>query len=171
MVSWWGVSHFFIVPMITVIDFDFQACLGRFPTWRSLARDRLCIPASSVSSERAFSAGGITISKRRNRLKGDIVEALQVLKSLIRGEDMFRAPAVSTVEEDEDEREEGSVPDNEGGAGKSTVELSLRGDLLWRLYPRGGTATMTRGCLRKQHVPDTMQLSSRLHRSATEVQQ
>jgi hypothetical protein len=30
------------------------------------------------------------------------VEALQVLKSLIRGEDMFRAPAVSTIE-DEDE--------------------------------------------------------------------
>jgi hypothetical protein len=75
----------------------------RFPTWRSLARDRFCIPASSVSSERAFSAGGITISKRRNRLKGDIAEALQVLKSLIGGEDMFRAPAVSTVEDDEDE--------------------------------------------------------------------
>jgi hypothetical protein len=39
MVSWWGVSHFLIIPMVTVIDFDFQACLGRFPTWRSLARD------------------------------------------------------------------------------------------------------------------------------------
>jgi len=40
--------------------------------------------ASSVSSERAFSSSGITITKRRSRLKGDIVEALQVLKSAIR---------------------------------------------------------------------------------------
>ncbi len=36
--------------------------------------------ASSVSSERAFSAAGMTITKRRNRLKADIVEALQFLK-------------------------------------------------------------------------------------------
>jgi hypothetical protein len=50
------------------------------------------------------------------------VEALQVLKSLIRGEYMFRAPAVSTTEEHADEFkddfEEGwdcfikNVPDN-----------------------------------------------------------
>ena len=38
--------------------------------------------ASSVASEQAFSAAGITISKRRNCLDGDIVEALQCLKSL-----------------------------------------------------------------------------------------
>ena len=38
--------------------------------------------ASSVSSEHAFSAAGITISKRRNRLKGDIVEALEFLKAI-----------------------------------------------------------------------------------------
>lgn len=36
--------------------------------------------ASSVSSERAFSFAGITITKCRNRLKLDIVEALQFLK-------------------------------------------------------------------------------------------
>lgn len=48
--------------------------------------------ASSVSSERAFSAAGITISKRRNALKADIVEALQVLKSLIRSDLIFREP-------------------------------------------------------------------------------
>ena len=38
--------------------------------------------ASSVSSERAFSAAGITISKCCNKLKEDIVEALQCLKCL-----------------------------------------------------------------------------------------
>jgi hypothetical protein len=79
--------------------------LGRIPTWRSLARDRLSIPASSVSSERAFSAGGITISKRRNRLKGDIVEALQILKSLFKTKDMFRAPP-SIADDDEPEEDE-----------------------------------------------------------------
>ncbi|TFY55616.1 hypothetical protein EVJ58_g8133 [Rhodofomes roseus] len=52
----------------------------RFPTWASLARDYLAIMATSVSSERAFSSAGITITKRRNRLKGDVAEALQALK-------------------------------------------------------------------------------------------
>lgn len=75
----------------------------RYPTWASLARDYLAIMASSVSSERAFSAAGITISKRRNRLKGDIVEALQVLKLMIHNELLFREAPVSTeLEEDMD---------------------------------------------------------------------
>ena len=38
--------------------------------------------ASSVASEQAFSSTGITITKHRNCLDGDIVEALQCLKSL-----------------------------------------------------------------------------------------
>jgi hypothetical protein len=46
--------------------------------------------ASSVSSERAFSAVGITISKRRNRLKGDIVEATEVVKCLFNHDLIFR---------------------------------------------------------------------------------
>ena len=53
----------------------------RYPTWHSIACDYLAVMASSVSSERAFSAAGITISKRRNRLNGDIAEAVQCLKS------------------------------------------------------------------------------------------
>ena len=40
--------------------------------------------ASSVSSERAFSSAGITISKWHSHLKGDILEALQFLKCLLR---------------------------------------------------------------------------------------
>ncbi|KDQ61786.1 hypothetical protein JAAARDRAFT_104957, partial [Jaapia argillacea MUCL 33604] len=51
-----------------------------FLTWASLAWDYLAIMATSVSSERAFSSASITITKRRNRLKGGIVEALQALK-------------------------------------------------------------------------------------------
>jgi hypothetical protein len=46
--------------------------------------------ASSVSSERAFSAAGITIGKRRNRLKGDIVEALECMKCLLHRDLLFR---------------------------------------------------------------------------------
>jgi hypothetical protein len=46
--------------------------------------------ASSVSSERAFSSAGITISKCRNRLKPDIIEALQFLKCMYRHELLFR---------------------------------------------------------------------------------
>jgi hypothetical protein len=57
--------------------------------------------ASSVSSKSAFSAAGITISKRRNRLEGDIVEALQCLKSLIHQDLLFRE-VVSATQDEED---------------------------------------------------------------------
>ncbi len=55
--------------------------------------------ASSVSSESVFSGAGITITKRRNRLQGDIIEALQCLKSLIHQDLIFRE--VPTVMEEE----------------------------------------------------------------------
>jgi hypothetical protein len=45
---------------------------------------QMAIQVASVSAERAFSSGGVTISKRHNRPKGDIVEALQFLKSSLR---------------------------------------------------------------------------------------
>ena len=77
----------------------------QLPVWASLARDFLAIMASSVSSERAFSATGITISKHRNRLKGDIVEALQFLKCLLHRDLLFREP-YTTAEELELEMEE-----------------------------------------------------------------
>ena len=54
--------------------------------------------ASSVSSERAFSSAGITISKRRNRLKADIVESLQGLKCLIRHDILFREHPTASLE-------------------------------------------------------------------------
>jgi len=46
--------------------------------------------ASSISSERVFSSTGITISKRCNRLKGDIVEALQILECLFHHDLIFQ---------------------------------------------------------------------------------
>jgi len=63
--------------------------------------------ASSVSSERAFSSAGITISKR---LKGDIVEALQCLKCMIRKNLIFREDPASTIAKEIEDLED--VPEN-----------------------------------------------------------
>ena len=87
-----------LVPSDTILQIHGR----RYPTWHSLARDYLAIMASSVSSESAFSAAGITISKRRNRLAGDIVEALQCLKSLIHQDLLFR-DVVSASEDEKDQ--------------------------------------------------------------------
>ena len=70
---------------------------SRFPGWASLAKNYLSIMGSLVSSERAFSSAGITISKRRNRLKGDVVEALQFIKSLLQRELIYREPQPSSI--------------------------------------------------------------------------
>ncbi|KAG6838150.1 hypothetical protein C0991_001500, partial [Blastosporella zonata] len=72
----------------------------RYPVWASLARDYLAIMASSVSSERAFSSAGLTVTKRRNRLKGDIVEALQFIKCALRSDLLFREEVSSWTEDD-----------------------------------------------------------------------
>ena len=68
--------------------------------------------ASSVSSERAFSSAGITISKRRNRLKGDIVEALECIKCLLHRDLIFR-PTV-TLDQVEKELEDVEVEELAG---------------------------------------------------------
>jgi len=69
--------------------------------------------ASSVSSERAFSSAGITISKCRNWLKGDIVEALECLKCLLHSNLIF-CPTV-TLEQIENELEDVEVDEELGG--------------------------------------------------------
>ena len=46
-----------------------------------MARDHLAIPASSVPSERVFSAGGDIIIKKRNRIGGESVWYLLCLRS------------------------------------------------------------------------------------------
>lgn len=81
--------------------------------------------ASSVSSERTFSSAGLTISKHRNRLKGDIVEALQCLKCMFHNDLIFQK-VVSATQEEEDledmdlELAGGDGPD--GPDGKQVVE-------------------------------------------------
>ena len=104
IVQWWGVRFLFHFVFGHVLTTSPKINASRYPVWASLARDYLAIMASSVSSERAFSSAGITISKRHSHLKGDIVEALQCLKCSIRNDLLFRAPPSSTIElEDEDD--------------------------------------------------------------------
>jgi hypothetical protein len=55
---------------------------------------------TSVSSERAFSSAGITISKRRNCLKGDVVETLQCLKCMIQKNLIFRQDPALTISQE-----------------------------------------------------------------------
>jgi hypothetical protein len=101
VVAWWGV-RFLICYSSPIANLQFnQLNAPRYPIAASLARDYLAIMASSVSSERAFSSAGITLSKRRNRLKGDIVEALQCLKCMYRNDLIFREVVVAMEEEAE----------------------------------------------------------------------
>jgi len=79
--------------------------------------------SSSVSSERAFSTAGITISKCRNRLKGDILEALQFLKCAIRNDLIFREPAPCSILEFELE-----VVEDDGSTEPQAWDINVESD-------------------------------------------
>src|SRR5271169_5797993 len=81
--------------------------------------------SSSVSSERAFSQGGITISKRRSCLKGDIVEALQCNKCAIRHDLLFREPAPSSTSELEERNHDEELADVAQGDLRDTEESDV----------------------------------------------
>jgi hypothetical protein len=86
--------------------------------------------SSSVSSERAFSQGGITISKLRSCLKGDIVEALQCIKCAIRTDLLFPTLAPSSVFEAEANQDgEDTLQENEDGE-ESDIDAEGWDDLL-----------------------------------------
>ena len=55
----------------------------QYPILAKIARDYICIPATSVSSEQAFSKSGELISKKRNRLGDRAIEACMCLNSWI----------------------------------------------------------------------------------------
>ncbi len=50
-----------------------------------MAQDYLAIPATSVASERTFSAGGNMITNKRSNLIPKTVRAVQCLRSWIQG--------------------------------------------------------------------------------------
>ena len=55
----------------------------QYPILAKIARDYICIPATSVPSEQAFSKSGELISKKRNRLGDSAIEACMCLNSWI----------------------------------------------------------------------------------------
>jgi UDP-2,3-diacylglucosamine pyrophosphatase LpxH len=57
---------------------------SQYPVLAMVARDVLAIPASTVASESAFSAGGRVVDKYRSRLDPEVVEALICTKDWIR---------------------------------------------------------------------------------------
>ncbi|KAG6855299.1 hypothetical protein H0H87_005326 [Tephrocybe sp. NHM501043] len=60
----------------------------------------MAIMASSVSSEHAFSSAGVTISKHCNRLKGNIVEAIQFIKCTASHNILYCEEVLPLTEED-----------------------------------------------------------------------
>ena len=87
--------------------------------------------SSSVSSERAFSQGGITISKLRSCLKGDIVEALQCVKCAIRSDLLFPMLAPSSAFEAEANKDgEDALQENEDAEESDIDEEGWDGLLL-----------------------------------------
>jgi len=99
-----------------------------FPVWALLACDYLTIMGSSVSSEHAFSSAGITISKRWNRLKGDIVEALQFLKCLFQKDLIFREHAPSSILEAEYDGDPDWVDENPNTWDELIIDLDVDSD-------------------------------------------
>jgi hypothetical protein len=92
------------------------------PAWVSLARDYLSIMSSSVLSKHTFSQGGITITKLRSHLKGDIVKALQCVKCTIQHDLLFWEPAPSSVVEAEFNSNKDSRNGRNDGGGSETAE-------------------------------------------------
>ena len=81
-----------------------------------------------------FSQGGITISKRRSRLKGDIMEALPCLTCAMRLELLFRERTPSSISEAEElsdqELEGAGASEDLGGIESDVEELSWDGLLI-----------------------------------------
>jgi len=79
---------------------------------------------SSVSSERAFSSAGITVSKLRNRLNPDIVEALQFRKCMLRKNLIFREVPSSVLEDTIEMRDDCEEED-------ARIDVEVLGEESW----------------------------------------
>ena len=57
---------------------------SRFPTLAKMARCYLCVPATSIPSERVFSTAGLVINDRRSSLSPENVDMLIFLSQNLR---------------------------------------------------------------------------------------
>ena len=76
-----GIDH---LDVQYVNDFNilewWKSKQSTYPTLANIARDILCIPATSASAERVFSISGRTVSKLRTRMKPKTIEDLMMNK-------------------------------------------------------------------------------------------
>lgn len=90
--------------------------------------------ALSVSSEHAFSSAGITITKQRNRLKGDIIEALQFIKCSISKNLLYQEEVIALTEEEMTQVDDGDLDwediEEEGWDKKLLIEADTTNDEL-----------------------------------------
>jgi hypothetical protein len=56
----------------------------QYPLLEKITRDYICIPATSIPSEQAFSKSGELVIKKRNRLGDRAIEAYMCLNSWIK---------------------------------------------------------------------------------------
>jgi len=80
------LEKYLAIPLEDHVDplLWWQVRREEFPILSQIARDYLCIQATSVASEQAFSVAGQTISPLRNRLDGETARVTLCLKSWIR---------------------------------------------------------------------------------------
>jgi hAT family C-terminal dimerisation region len=71
-----------------------------FPTLFAIAMDYLPIQASAVPCERVFSSSAETDTKKRNRIKPELMEALQILKFALKKERLTFTAELITPEKD-----------------------------------------------------------------------
>lgn len=87
-----------------------------------------------MSSEQTFSSAGITITKHWNWLKGDIAEALQVMKCLLWYDLIFQEQGPSSLVEKEPEDKEDIIDEELTQVGDTDVAIidSTTGILMWK---------------------------------------
>lgn len=79
------VAQYFKTPRSKTAALEFwKVNQYKFPILSAMAKDFLAVQASSVPSERAFSAGGNLVSKRRCSMAGKTIEMTQFLKYYFR---------------------------------------------------------------------------------------
>ncbi|KZT51672.1 hATC-domain-containing protein, partial [Calocera cornea HHB12733] len=90
-------------PDVNILDF-WSRHRDQFPTFYKMAMDYLPIQASAVPSERVFSSSKETDTKRRNRLSPALMEALQLLKYLLKKErlDFLQDLRDDVIQDDEE---------------------------------------------------------------------
>jgi len=76
-------ERYLVIPLEDHVDplLWWQVRQEEFPILSQIARDYLCIQATSVASEQAFSVAGQTISPLRNRVDAEIARVTLCLKS------------------------------------------------------------------------------------------